>query len=127
MQSNSLDKSYFIDFKKTHSFHYTKYDDWARCTAEIGCVEKMASVKETNALIDFYDEFGGPSWKINDNWKVGDPCLNYWYGVQCNVKGEVIVLHFFENHLEGGFPESFVDLKNLKHLSIFNGDREFEG
>jgi hypothetical protein len=37
------------------------------------------------------------------------------------------VLHFFENHLNGIIPDSFGNLVNLKHLSIFNDGRENEG
>ena len=127
MESDPLDEKYFINFEKVHSFYYTTYDDWAMCTMLSGCNERTTSEAEYNALVDFYDGFRGASWRINDNWLEGDPCLNQWYGVQCNVKGQIIVLHFFENHLVGEFKESFVDLVYLKHLSIFNGELEFEG
>ena len=84
-------------------------------------------MQEQEALINFYNDFNGPNWRIADNWLDGDPCINQWYGVQCNVKGEVIALHFFENHLIGSFHQSIANLTNLMHLSIFNGDLEYEG
>ena len=127
MASDQLNESYFINFAKIHSFHYTNYDDWARCMADVGCVEIKTTVSEHSALIDFYNSFDGSRWRIRDNWLDGDPCVNQWYGVQCNVKGEVIALHFFENHLVGTFASSIGDLIHLKHLSIFNGDLEYEG
>ena len=127
MQSDPLDESYFIDFKKIHSHYYTNFDDWARCTMETGCVEIPTSEAEYNALMQFFETFTGSQWRIRDNWQVGDPCLDHWYGVQCNVNGNIIALHFFENHLQGTFPDSIIDLVHLKHLSIFNGDTEFEG
>ena len=127
MESDPLDEKYFINFEKIHAFYYTNYDDWAMCTMETGCNERTASAAERNALVDFYNGFNGDNWRFHDNWLVGDPCLNQWYGVQCNVKGQVIVLHFFENHLVGAFGESFSDLIYLKHLSIFNGELEYEG
>ena len=39
MRSDQLNEKYFIDFTKIHSFHYTNYDNWARCMADVGCVE----------------------------------------------------------------------------------------
>lgn len=37
------------------------------------------------------------------------------------------MLHFFENRLSGEkLPDSLSNLINLRHLSIFNGEREFE-
>jgi hypothetical protein len=53
--------------------------------------------------------------------------VNQWYGIGCNVEGEIISIHFFENHLVGEFPKEFENLINLKHLSIFNGDNSYEG
>ena len=63
---------------------------------------------------------------MNTNWLVKDPCLNHWFGVRCNVWGQVIGLHFFENKLTGVISTTFGNLKNLRHLSIINGEREFE-
>lgn len=57
---------------------------------------------------------------------MGDPCTNYWYGVICNKAGNVISLHFFENHIEGVFDSTFGNLVNLKHLTITNDGREHE-
>jgi hypothetical protein len=39
----------------------------------------------------------------------------------------VIALHFFENRLNGTFSQSIGDLKFLKHLTISNGETEYEG
>ena len=68
--------------------------------AEIGCTERRVSKGELDALRDFYDAAQGEKWRVNSNGLVGDPCVNKWYGVGCNVWGQVISLHFFENALE---------------------------
>ena len=54
--------------------------------------------------------------------------MNKWYGVRCNLGGHVISLPFFENALQivQGIKPSFAKLIHLKHLSIFNGELEFE-
>lgn len=44
----------------------------------------------------------------------------------CNRKGQIISLHFFENHLHGVLDESFGNLIYLKHLTISNDGREHE-
>ena len=117
-----------LEHDRVHAFLYTEYVGWARCMAEVGCVEKQTSTEELIALLMFYDSFSGSQWRINDNWLDGDPCLNQWYGIGCNTEGNIITIHFFENHLVGvDFPDEFVDLIHLKHLSIFNGDTMYEG
>ena len=45
------------------------------------------SLTEKQALEEFYDATNGPSWRFKDNWLVGDPCLNGWFGVRCNKAG----------------------------------------
>jgi hypothetical protein len=82
---------------------------------------------EREALVDFYNSTQGDWWRISTNWLVGDPCQNHWYGVTCNTRGQVIVLHLFENAIDGLMPDSFKNLKYLKHLTIANDGREHEG
>ena len=118
---------FMIEQDTIHSFLFTGYVGWARCMAEVGCVEKHTSSKEKEALEAFYDTTNGAEWRFYDNWNSGDPCVNQWYGVGCNTEGNIISLHFFENHLVGLLPDELLDLIHLKHLSIFNGDTEYEG
>ena len=44
----------------------------------------------------------------------------------CDINHHIIGIHFFENHLNGIFPDSFINLKWMKHLNIFNDGREYE-
>ena len=84
MQSDPLDPRYRLDLKKKESYYYTEFDSVAMCTVETGCNVNKTSEKETSALKDFYNDFGGKTWRFNYNWLEGDPCLNHWYGVFCN-------------------------------------------
>jgi len=77
-------------------------------------------------LVDFYISTQGDYWQISHNWLIGDPCVNLWYGIGCDIDHHIVSIHFFENHLTGIFPPSFVNLIWLKHLSIFNDARYYE-
>jgi len=45
------------------------------------------------ALVDLYTATAGPQWTNNNNWLVGDPCANRWFGVGCNSNGTVTDLY----------------------------------
>ena len=36
-------------------------------------------------------------------------------------------MHLFENHVDGLMPDSFGNLINLKHLTLANDGREYQG
>jgi len=107
LESDPLDQKYLVDFKKIPSFFYTNFDAESPCSVETGCPIKGTSQEETNALREFYRGMTGELWRFNYNWLEGDPCTNHWFGVFCNAESQVVGLHFFENHLQGEFFQSF--------------------
>ena len=74
--SDPLDYQFALDYERVHSFFYDEYVGWARCMAEVGCVERETSDKEYKSLLLFYDSFEGENWRNNANWLDGDPCIN---------------------------------------------------
>ena len=104
--SDHNDESFMLELDKVHKFLYERFDGNARCMAEVGCVEKTVSAEELDALKIFYQKLEGANWRFKHNWLEGDPCTNQWYGVGCNTEGQVISLHFFENHMIGEFDDS---------------------
>ena len=74
--SDPLDIQFALDYERVHSFFYDEYVGWARCMAEVGCVELETSDKEYKSLLLFYDAFDGENWRNNANWLEGDPCIN---------------------------------------------------
>jgi hypothetical protein len=40
---------------------------------------------QTHALMELYNATNGPSWGQRDSWMAGDPCIEGWYGVTCNL------------------------------------------
>ena len=59
----------------------------------MGLVSSQSS-SETDALVDLYYATAGGNWVFNNNWLVGTPCSNHWYGVYCldNAPSYVTIL-----------------------------------
>ena len=74
--SDLRDEQFLLEYDRVHSFLYSEYVGWARCMAEVGCVEREVTELELIALESFYEDFAGDLWRFNDNWLVGDPCTN---------------------------------------------------
>ncbi|CAM9271736.1 unnamed protein product, partial [Sphacelaria rigidula] len=53
------------------------------------------------ALLDLYNETGGPYWKNNRGWQDNDLDLRNWYGVTTDSDGRVVKLELFGNNLRG--------------------------
>lgn len=52
---------------------------FAKCTAS-----------QTDVLHEFYVATNGVSWTASDNWLIGDPCDNEWFGVTCDSSKNVV-------------------------------------
>ena len=55
-------------------------------------------IKLPTALYDLYTSTNGNEWFTNDNWLIGDPCLDAWYGVYgCSLdsEGNQHVVHLY--------------------------------
>ncbi|GMI44505.1 hypothetical protein TrCOL_g4368 [Triparma columacea] len=63
-----------------------------------------ASDVEKQALVDLYYSTNGDGWFNSSGWLEGDPCLNHWYGVDCNQQG-VVGLGLESNNLTGSLRE----------------------
>ena len=85
-----------------------------------GNEERKASNDEIDALKDLYISLNGDLWESNYNWNEDDPCLNFWEGVYCNKRGNVIGLEFKHNKLNGIIPDSISKLTNLIFIHITN-------
>ncbi len=86
----------------------------------LNSVPRLTTQIEKLSLINFYINLNGDFWVRNDNWLSGDPCIDNWYGVTCNLKGNVISLYYKQNGLNGIITDDVKFLDNLKYLYIFN-------
>ena len=70
--------------------------------------------QECEALVAFYVSTGGDNWRNNTSWlQTNTPCA--WYGLACGA-GHVSRLEFYDNDLQGHFPE---ELGALTELAVF--------
>jgi len=69
---------------------------------------------ELECLHRMYDQMGGPGWWKTDNWPAEDqwgtdldPCNRAapWYGISCNLRGEITGITLSGNNLVGSVPE----------------------
>jgi len=74
--------------------------------------------KERDVLADFYEQLGGGSWRTIDNWGIGDPCWDAWYGITCNEHGYVVAIELVDNRLFGSLPPSIGSLESLYKLDV---------
>ena len=70
---------------------------------------------ECQALVDLYNQTGGPSWNNSDNWNTTQP-ISTWGGVTV-VNGHVTGLSLDLNELSGKIPD-LSDLTSLVNLHL---------
>ena len=59
----------------------------------------VSEIQERDALVDFYTATNGSYWFTHDNWGVGLPCQNDWFGVQCDLTPAPSVVYLYESLL----------------------------
>ena len=52
---------------------------------------------QVNGLINLYNVTNGTNWRRNDNWLIGDPCINNWFGVSCHNKTDNLLKLEYRN------------------------------
>ena len=73
-------------------------------------------VSDRAVLMNLYDATVGDNWTQSDNWGVGDPCLDSWYGVVCAWDGTITLLQLQNNNLVGYIPPDLASLTNAKTM-----------
>ena len=61
---------------------------------------------DRDSLVNLYNSLGGIDWVLQDNWLVGDPCSNHWYGLSCYPDGTIFILELVDD-LVGAIPADF--------------------
>src|SRR6476660_6006273 len=89
---------------------------FASYICRINIVNAQLNVKDSVALIDFYNSTNGPGWKKNNNWLSVLPVKN-WYGVKV-TGNRVTSLILNLNKLSGTLPASIGNLTGLIYLNL---------
>jgi hypothetical protein len=120
----------FRDIINKEVTDFCKISQWAAVQIDLSAYDMVnnnprpTSSDELSALRSFYTYLNGQIWENNDNWLIGDPCLNYWYGIMCNSRGNIISIHLKQNRLYGVIPDTIKLLKYLRYIYIYNHPNE---
>ncbi len=76
-----------------------------------------------DSLMSFYTAASGPSWRNNDNWGIGDPCFQNWYGIECDCSGSVTKIHLADNRLSGYVHTDINRITSLRELDLHTTTR----
>ncbi|PRP85743.1 putative leucine-rich repeat receptor-like protein kinase [Planoprotostelium fungivorum] len=87
-------------------------------------ISSIVVADQLSALNSFYDQLGdcgltelGAKWYNQTGWKGTDACN--FYGITCDVGGNVIAINLTYNHLSGIFPSNiWADLSSLEYLLL---------
>lgn len=72
------------------------------------------------ALVDFYNDSGGPNWLHNDNWlDTINSCVDNWYGISVS-EGHVANIIFGNNNLTK-IPEATTRFPKLQNVAFYDG------
>jgi hypothetical protein len=73
---------------------------------------------QTQALTDIFESMGGLDWTRRSGWGVGDPCVSFWYGIECDCYGNIIAIELSDNRVRGSLPPSIGQLVSLQVLDM---------
>lgn len=73
--------------------------------------------KDSLALVDLYNNTGGPNWSAHTNWLTGP--VNTWKGISL-VGDRVTAIRLTDNNLTGYLPGSLGNMNQLNVLFLFN-------
>ena len=78
-------------------------------------------------LMAVFNALDGLNWKRNDNWGIGDPCFQGWYGVVCDCNGDVVRISLVDNALSGNLPPQLGQITHLSEIYLQTSLRSSQG
>ncbi len=87
-----------------------------RNNIKINVDNSVDRVKDSLALVLFYNSTNGPNWTNKTNWLTGK--LNTWYGVTISADNRVTELNLNNNNLEGNLPSAISEIEMLEVLNL---------
>ena len=80
---------------------------------------RQCALEQRNTLVSLFDNANGANWAVT--WDISansDPCLDEWYGVQCDRQGNVRSLELVNNNLVGKVAPLIGRLTQLRTLNL---------
>lgn len=79
----------------------------------------QCQLNQRAALTALFRAASGHNWFTGwDTSPNSDPCLDEWYGIQCDRLGNVVSIDLYNNNLAGHFPDSFGQFPRLRSLDV---------
>ena len=78
--------------------------------------QSATSLEQSISLKSIFNAAGGQEWYRNSNWMNGDPCLNSWDGISCDLSGNIISIQLDYNNMKGFLADVFLPLIHLRKL-----------
>ena len=72
---------------------------------------------DVEIMTGFYHDLGGDGWETKTNWLNGNPCWNYWHGVEC-TNGKIVSIALTHNKLNGTLPCMLGCVSTLRRLYL---------
>lgn len=82
---------------------------------------------QRNKLMAIFDALDGGNWKRNDNWGIGDPCFQGWFGLVCDCEGNVVRISLVDNALSGTVPIELGQITHLQEIYLQTSQRSSQG
>lgn len=96
----------------TLAYGVQQNDLFSDISAEVSAL--TPTTDEYDALVALYNSTDGDNWNFNTNWLV-NPDVCTWYGITCDVSGNVAEISLDFNNLVGTLPS---EIGNFPHLEI---------
>ncbi|KAM9958212.1 hypothetical protein ACTFIW_001072 [Dictyostelium discoideum] len=124
--NNNNNNNNNIQTKEKRERNLIKFKEIEKLRKFLGNVESLTTIplvsNEKIILEKLYSDWNGKDWDDNTNWLNGDPCMDQWYGIECNsfdggITNNVISIKMSLNNIVG---EMSTDIKNLVHLQTLD-------
>ena len=86
--------------------------------------DREADILPRFALAAFYYMTGGNQWLNSEGWLTNKSVCDGWFGITCDIRGNVLEVELPKNNLKGPFPVPLILLKSLNSLWLENNSLE---
>ena len=117
--SGNTNYAWRVNFDYGYVYSWDKSYDYYVRAVRAGQSKVFATPQvQLDALMVLYNATDGDNWDNSTNWGVGIDARS-WYGVSCDVDGNVIGVSLSDNGIAGPIPAEFGNLHNIELLELW--------